>query len=105
MQRNPLKINLHVWFYLIVFLTLLCNTCETGHIESSVLLYLSASCLLYYCLKLFSVLLDWVAKISGNQTVMKGQDLNLSLCTESEVIALKTTDFIHCFTFDGGLSC
>ena len=41
--RNPLKINLHVWFYFIVFLTLLYDTCETGHIESSVFLSLSTS--------------------------------------------------------------
>ena len=44
-RRNPLRINLHVWFYFIVFLTILYNTCETGHIESIVLLSLSASCL------------------------------------------------------------
>ena len=43
-RRNPLKINLHVWFYFIVFLTILYNTCETGHIESSIFLSLSASC-------------------------------------------------------------
>ena len=43
--RNPLKINLHVYFYFNVSLTLLYNTCETDHIESSVLLSLSASCL------------------------------------------------------------
>ena len=39
------KINLHVWFYFIVFLTILYITLETGHMESSVLLSLSASCL------------------------------------------------------------
>ena len=38
--RNPLKINLHVWFYVIIFLTILYNTCKTGHIKSSVLLSL-----------------------------------------------------------------
>ena len=38
------KINLHVWFYFIVFLTILYITLETGHMESSVLLSLSASC-------------------------------------------------------------
>ena len=38
------KINLHVWFYFIVFLTILSITLETGHMESSVLLSLSASC-------------------------------------------------------------
>ena len=43
--RNPLKINLHVLSYFIVSLTILYNTCETDHIESSVLLSLSASCL------------------------------------------------------------
>ena len=50
--RNPLKINLHVWFYFIVFLTILYNTCESGHSESSVLLSLSASCfvLCLYCI-------------------------------------------------------
>ena len=40
-----MKINLHVWFYFIVFLTILYITCQTGHMESSVLLSLSASCL------------------------------------------------------------
>ena len=57
MLRNPLKINLHVWFHFNIFLesfkykqqmvnnTILYNTCEAGHIESSVLLPLSASCL------------------------------------------------------------
>ena len=40
-----MKINLHAWFYFIVFLTILYITWETGHIESSVLLSLSASCL------------------------------------------------------------
>ena len=35
---------------------------------------------------------------------MKGQDLNLSLCTKSEVIALKKVDFIRSFTLDGGFS-
>ena len=39
-----LKVNLHVWFYFIVFLTILYITLETGHMESSVLLSLSASC-------------------------------------------------------------
>ena len=39
-----MKINLHVWFYFIVFLTILSVTSETGHMESSVLLSLSASC-------------------------------------------------------------
>ena len=39
-----LKINLHVWFYFIVFLTILYITLETGHMESNVLLSLSASC-------------------------------------------------------------
>ena len=39
------KINLHVWFYFIVFLTMLYITLETGHMESSVLLSLSVSCL------------------------------------------------------------
>ena len=39
------KINLHIWFYFIVFLTILYITLETGHMESSVLLSLSASCL------------------------------------------------------------
>ena len=39
------KINLHVWFYFIVFLTILYITLKTGHMESSVLLSLSASCL------------------------------------------------------------
>ena len=38
------KVNLHVWFYFIVFLTILCITLETGHMESSILLSLSASC-------------------------------------------------------------
>ena len=38
------KINLHVWFYFIVFLTILYITLETGHMESSILLSLSASC-------------------------------------------------------------
>ena len=38
--RNPLKINLNVWFYFIVFLTILCNICETGHIELSILVSL-----------------------------------------------------------------
>ena len=38
------KINLHVWFYFIVSLTILYITLETGHMESSVLLSLSASC-------------------------------------------------------------
>ena len=37
------KINLHVWFYF-VFLTILYITLETSHMESSVLLSLSASC-------------------------------------------------------------
>ena len=40
------KINLHVWFYFIVFLTILYITRETGHMESSVLLSLSASCII-----------------------------------------------------------
>ena len=39
-----LKINLHVWFYFIVLLTILYITLETGHMESSALLSLSASC-------------------------------------------------------------
>ena len=39
-----MKINLHVWFYFIVFFTILYITCETGHMELSVLLSLSASC-------------------------------------------------------------
>ena len=43
------KINLHVWFYFIVFLTILYITLETGHMESSVLLSLSASCYLRVC--------------------------------------------------------
>ena len=43
--RNPLKINLHVLFYFIIFLGILYNSCETCHIESSVLLSLIASCL------------------------------------------------------------
>ena len=38
------KINLYVWFYFIVFLTILYITLETGHMEPSVLLSLSASC-------------------------------------------------------------
>ena len=38
------KINLHVWFYFIVFLTILYITLETGHMESNVLHSLSASC-------------------------------------------------------------
>ena len=38
------KINLHVWFYFIIFLTILNITLQTGHMESSVLLSLSASC-------------------------------------------------------------
>ena len=38
------KINLHIWFYFIVFLTILYITLESGHMESSVLLSLSASC-------------------------------------------------------------
>ena len=41
-----MKINLHVWFYFIVFLNILYITWETGHMESSVLLSLSASCYL-----------------------------------------------------------
>ena len=41
------KINLHVWFYFIVSVTILYITLETGHVESSVLLPLSSSCLLY----------------------------------------------------------
>ena len=41
------KINLHVWFYFIVFLTILYITLETGHMESSVLLSLSASCYVF----------------------------------------------------------
>ena len=40
------KINLHVWFYFIVFFTILYITSETGHMESSVLLSLSASCII-----------------------------------------------------------
>ena len=40
-----------------------------------------------------------------NQRLMKCQNLNLSLCIESEVIALKKTDFIRCFTLDEGFSC
>ena len=39
-----------------------------------------------------------------NQRVMKGQDLNLNLCTESAVIGLKKMDSIHCFTLEGGFS-
>ena len=39
------KINLHDWFYFIVFLTILYITLETGHMESSILLSPSASCL------------------------------------------------------------
>ena len=42
------KINLHVWFYFIVFLTILYITLETGHMESSILLSLSASCCIWY---------------------------------------------------------
>ena len=42
--RNPLEINLHVWFYFIVFLSILGNTCKTCNIECNVLLSLSASC-------------------------------------------------------------
>ena len=41
------KINLNVWFYLIVFLTILYITWETGHMESSILLSLSASGKIY----------------------------------------------------------
>ena len=45
--RNPLKINLHVWFYFILFLIKhYINTCEAGQLKSSILLSLSAS---YYC--------------------------------------------------------
>ena len=65
--RNPLKINLHVWFYFIVFLAILYNTCETGHIESSILLSLSASCYVIQHLLIKSikyVLLDLDSKIS-----------------------------------------
>ena len=40
---NSMKINLHVWFYFIVFLTILYITWETCHMESSILLSLSAS--------------------------------------------------------------
>ena len=40
------KINLHVWFYFIVLLTILYITLETGNMELSILLSLSASCLL-----------------------------------------------------------
>ena len=40
-----MKINLHVWFYFIVSLKILYITCETGHMEASVLLSLT-SCLL-----------------------------------------------------------
>ena len=47
------KINLLLWFYFIVFLTILYITLETVHMESSVLLSLSASCLkmlfTYFC--------------------------------------------------------
>ena len=63
-----------------------------------------------YCVKLFSVLLDWIAKLSRKlrgttiQRVMKGQDLNLNLCTESAVIGLKKMNSIHGFTLDGGFS-
>ena len=46
------KINLHVWFYFIVFLTILYITLETGHMESSVLLSLSASCLYLFSKKM-----------------------------------------------------
>ena len=42
-----MKINLHVRFYFIVFLKILYITWETGHMESSVLFSLSASCLYY----------------------------------------------------------
>ena len=41
------KLNLHVWFYFIVFLTILYITLETGHMESSVWLSLSASCYIW----------------------------------------------------------
>ena len=41
------KINLHVCFYFIVFLTILYITLKTGHMESSILLSLSASCYYY----------------------------------------------------------
>ena len=65
----------------------------------------SNNILLYFCLKLFLVLMGWVAKqVQTTQRMMKGHDLNLSLCTKSEVIALKKTDFIHCITLDGGFS-
>ena len=39
-----------------------------------------------------------------NQRLLKGQGLNLSLCTESGFIALKKMDFTCCFTLDGGFS-
>ena len=55
------KINLHVWFYVIVFLTILYITLETGHIESSVLLSLSASC----CF--------WCESIPRNHTFVQAQ--------------------------------
>ena len=42
-----MKINLHVLFYFIVSLKILYITWETGHMESSILLSLSASC--YVC--------------------------------------------------------
>ena len=40
-----MEINLHVWCNSILFLTILYITWETGNMESSVLLSLSASCL------------------------------------------------------------
>ena len=51
---NSFKINLHVWFYF-VFLTILYITLETGHMESSVLLSLSASCCIFVIFNVFQL--------------------------------------------------
>ena len=63
-----MKINLHVWFYFIVFLTILYITWWTGHMESSVLLSLSASCC--FCYSLFLIITKMTA-VYGSHFLQK----------------------------------
>ena len=63
--------------------------------------------IVYNCFSLAELGSKAIRELRGttNQRVMKGKNLSLSLCTESEVIVLKKMDFIGCFTLDGGFSC
>ena len=71
------KINLHVWFYFIIFLTILYITLETGHMESSVLLSLSASCSGMY--KLLIVVLVRFLCVEVHSRYLKGFSFPLTI--------------------------